>query len=319
MIFRKPCFMAVLGSALLLAGPASAQTFPTKPLRLIVGYGAGGVTDVLARVVAAEMTPRLGQPVVVENRVGANGQISAVAVKSATPDGYTLYTGSVASFSPTFLKDNPVAATKELAPISVTAYGDWFIYAPASMNVSTLKELAAYAKANPGKFRFAAPSQSNTMLMAIVAKRMGIEFENIPYKTSDQTIQAMLSGDTQVTINAAAGFDSFVTSGRVRAIATLSEQRSPVMPAAGTATEQGLPMSLRFIHGLWTTIGTPRDVVNKLSSVVIDAVKSPSAIEKIRNIAMVPGGSTPEELLRVTEAEVTIYGEAAVLTGFKPQ
>jgi tripartite-type tricarboxylate transporter receptor subunit TctC len=288
-------------------------------MRLVVGYGAGGVTDVLARVVAQEIGPRLGQPVVVENRVGANGQIAAVAVKTAAPDGYTLYTGSVASFSPTFMKDNPVVATKELAPISVTAFGDWFLYAPASINVSNLKELAAYAKANPTQFRFAAPSQSNTMLMAAVAKRMGFEFENIPYKTTDQTIQAMLSGDAQVTLNAASGFEGFVNSGKVRAIATLGEQRSPLMPAANTANEQGVPLSLRFVHGLWTTIGTPREAINRLSGAVIEAVKSPAAAEKIKNIAMAPGGSSPEDLIRATEAEARFYADAAAITGFKPQ
>ena len=310
-------FAAIIG-ALLSAG-AAAQGYPNRPIRLIIGYGAGGVTDVLARIVAAEIGPKLGQSVVVENRPGANAQIAAMAVKTAAPDGYTLYTGSTLTFSPTFMKDAPIMATKDLAPISTTGVGDWFIYSAGDTGISTLKDLAQYAKTHPGGVRFASPSPANSMLMTTAAKRLGFTFENIPYKTTDQTIQALISGDAQVTINAVSGFEGQVASGKLRAIGMLGDQRSPLMPAAIPATEQGIPLTIRFAHGLWTALGTPRDAINKVSAATIEAMKNPAVVERVKNIALTAGGSTPEELLKATEAENKFYAEAAEATGFKPQ
>jgi len=311
--------LALLAGALFSAG-AAAQNYPSRPIRIIVGYGAGGVTDVLARIVASELGTRLNGSVVVENRPGANAQIAAQTVKNAAPDGYTLYAGSTLTFSPTFMKDSPISAVKELQPVSTTGVGDWFIYAPGNLPIKSLKDLAAYAKNQPGgSVRFASPSPANTLLMTIVAKRLGFPFENIPYKTTDQTIQALIAGDGHVTINAVSGFEGQVASGKLAAIGNLGEARSPLMPAAVPAKEQGIPLECRFAHGVWGPLGMPQDVVTKLSNAIIDGMKSPAAVEKAKNIGLIAGGSTPADLIKATEAEAKFYNEAAEAAGFKPQ
>jgi tripartite-type tricarboxylate transporter receptor subunit TctC len=292
--------LLALGAGLAISAAAAAQAFPNKPLKLIIGYGPGGVTDVINRVVADEMGKRLGQPVTVENRPGANALLAAQAVKNAAPDGYTLYGGSATTFAPVYMKENMIAS-KELAPVATSGLGDWFMYVPTSLGINNLKELAAWAKANPGKMRFAAPSPSNTMLFARVAKDMGFTYEAIPYKTTDQTIQALIAGDAQVTFNAASGFDAMLQAD------------------VPSATEQGVPLVVRFNQGIWTTLGTPRDVILKLNAAVNEGIKAPAAAEKIRNAALAIQPMTPEEVAKAYDQELQFYTEAAKLINYQPQ
>jgi tripartite-type tricarboxylate transporter receptor subunit TctC len=310
--------VVALCAGVAFSAAAIAQAFPTKPLRLIIGYGAGGVTDVINRVVADEMGKKLGQPVVVENRPGANALLAAQAVKNAAPDGYTLYGGSATTFAPVYMKENMVA-TRELAPVATSGLGDWFMYVPTSLGVNNLRELAAWAKANPGKMRFAAPSPSNTMLFAQVARNLGFTYEAIPYTTTAQTIQALIAGDAQVTFNAASGFDAMLQAGKLKAISTLAPGRVQIRPDVPSATEQGVPLVVRFNQGIWTTLGTPRDVIMRLNSAVNEAIKVPAAVEKIHNAALAIQPMTPEEVAKVYEQELAFYTEAAKLIGYQPQ
>ena len=310
--------LSLLAMLTMAGTPSIAQTYPNKPIKIMVGFLPGGVTDVLNRLIADELRRLGGQPVVVENRPGVAALLAAQAVKGAPPDGYTLYGGSVTAFTSLYML-NSMDAPRELLPISTFAVGDWFLYVPAEIGVNNLKELAAYAKANPGKFRFSSLSPSNTMLMAVLAKRLGFDFENISYKTTPQVIQALLSGDTQSTFNAASGFESYVQSGKLRAITTLSPKRSPTLPDAPTAVEQGVPLNVQFSNGLWAPLGTPRDVIMKLNGMVAEAVKNPTTAERIRNVGLVPIPSAPEEMIEKFNLEMSFYREAAALIGFKPQ
>jgi tripartite-type tricarboxylate transporter receptor subunit TctC len=312
------CLAAVLVAA--ASGSAWAQNFPTRPIKIIVGFPPGSATDTPARILAAELTTRLGQSVIVENRVGANGLIAAQTVKNAPPDGYTILYGSVVGFSPSFMKYNPISAAKELQGISSGVYSDWFLYVPTSLGVSNLKELTAYARNHPGQFRFAAYSQSTTLVMATMARRLGFEFDNIPYKSGNvAAIQGLLNGEVQATLDNAPSYEGFVKDGKMRPITVLAKERSLIYPNAIPAAEQGVPFDLRVIHSVWTTLGTPRDVVNKLSAAIREALQSPATVGKLKNMGMIPGGSTPEELVRLTEAEAKFYVEAAALIGFQAQ
>ncbi len=303
----------------MLAAAATAQQYPTRPIRVIVGYGPGGVTDVIARIFADEFSKRLGQPAVVENRPGASALIAATAVKNAAPDGHMLFAGSSTPFSPIFLKENPIVASRDMAPVAMLGQGDWFMYAPANLPIRNLSELAAWAKANPGQLRFSSPAVVNTMLFSVAAKRLGAEFESISYKTSDQTITAMLGGDGQVTLNSVSGFQQFVQGGKLRMIATLSPQRSSQFPDVPTATEQGVPMSNSLSFGLWTTQGTPRAAIMKLNATVLEAGTSAAVQERVRNIALVTSRMSPEEVGKLHDSDTQVLSEAAVIGGFKPQ
>jgi tripartite-type tricarboxylate transporter receptor subunit TctC len=315
--WRLAIWLALL-AACCSPGLGKAQSFPARPLRLIIGFAPGGITDVLNRMVAEKMGAHLGQPVVVENRPGANSLLAAQAVRNAAPDGYTLFGGVSTVFAPVFMKSGFSAAT-ELAPVAATVTGDWYMYVTSSLGVGSIKELVAWAKSNPGKLRFAAPATSNHMLMAVFSKRLGMEFENIPYKATDQTILSLLAGDTQVTFNAAAGFEPYLQNGKLRAIATLAPARTALMPDVPTAAEQGVPLVLRFNHGIWTALKVPRDVIARLGEGVNAALQDPQLQEAARKASLAVVSMTPEEMVRTYEGQIQFFTEAAALINFKPE
>lgn len=300
-----------------LSCTAFAQTFPSKPVRILVGYGPGGASDVAVRVVAEELTKLLGQPVVVENRAGANGLVAANVVKNAAPDGYTLYGGSVLNFASTFLKDNPLDAPKELQPVSQIAQGDNFIFARADLGISSLKELAEKSKTTT--IRFSSPSQTQFLVTSLLAKRGGIAFDNIPYKTTDQVVISLLSGDGDFTANSLPGMPPHIESGKVRVLAALGGSRSSLLPNVPTAREQGIDLNYSFHLSLWAPLSTPTPVVAKLNAAVAEAVKVPNVAEKLRGLAMVPKWASPEDVLRAHSDSIKIFVEASHITGFKPQ
>lgn len=306
-------------TALAMAANASwSQTYPSKEIRILVGFGPGGVSDIISRLVGDAAGKLLGQPMVVDNRPGLGGVVAATAVKNAAPDGYTFYGGSVNTFHPIFLV-NGLDAAKELAPVAAFAFGDWFLYAPTNLNINSLRDLAAYAKANPGNMRFSAPSPSNTLLFHMVAKRLGFTFENIPYKTTAQTIQALLTGEGAATFNAASGFDAPIQAGKIKVIATLSPQRSPVKPDVPTAREQGLELVTQFNVGLWGPRGMPQDVVAKVNAAVREAIRQPAVAEKIRAAALTPTPTSPQDLMAALEKDIALYKEAIDEFGFQKQ
>jgi tripartite-type tricarboxylate transporter receptor subunit TctC len=301
-----------------LASQATAQTYPSRPVTLVVGYGAGGVTDAIGRALADGLTKALGQTFVVENRPGANSLVAAIYVKSAKPDGYVLFVGPVTGFHPIFMKSG-MDASSQLAPVSMASFGDWYLYSPTHAGFSSLKELVTYAKANPDKLRSASPSTTNTLYIAIVAKALNIKVEDIKYKTTDQAIVAMLQDDTQLSFNGLSGFLPQIEEGKLRALATLSPQRTELLPNVPTMAEQGIPLTVRFTNGLWAPPGTPPEIVAKLNAGVAEALKRPEVIQRIKNASLAPEWSTPEALVEDTRAQMKILTEAAQQIGMQPE
>jgi tripartite-type tricarboxylate transporter receptor subunit TctC len=308
----------VLALLMMFASAAvPAQTWPARPVKVITGYGAGGAIDVVTRAMTDELTKRMGQAFIVENRPGAAGLLAAQAVKAAPADGYTILAGSVSSIGPVFVKSNPLDAAKELQPVSLMALGDWFIFARGDLGVGTLKELAV--KGNSGRLKFGTLAPAIDALMAVAAQPLGLKYEVIPYKTTDQVMAALLSGDIDFTMNSLAAFSGQIQAGKIRSLATFSSARTTLTPNVPTAKEQGVNMEIRFNQGVWAPLGTPKDVVGRLSAAVTEAVKAPAAAERIAALQEIATGSTPEELLRVFQAEVRTYEEAAKLVGLQPQ
>ena len=296
---------------------ATAQNYPNKPVRIIVGYGAGGITDVIVRVAAEELGKKLGGSFVVENRPGAGGLIAAQAVKSSAADGYTLFGGAPTPFHPVFLKDNAMDGAKELQPVSTIAVGDNFLIVRSDLGATNFREFVAKAKSTRLKHASLAPTQH--ALMAAFAKGTGFDFDNIPYKSTDQAIQAVLSGDCDFSLTSVAGWTSHIQAGKLRLLATLAPQRSPISPNVPTAKELGANVEFQFSLDIWAPLGTPRDIVMKLSTAITEAVKSPAVAEKLSVISMVPNGSTPEQLLRLFQSQMQTFQEAANIIGLKPQ
>jgi tripartite-type tricarboxylate transporter receptor subunit TctC len=295
---------------------AFGQTWPSKPVRVVIGFGAGGPTDAIVRLVADDLGKRLGQPFVVENYPGANGLIAARRVKASPPDGYTLYGGSATPFTPVFMKEN-LDAAKEFQPVSIMAVGDWFVFVRADLGVNSIQELAAKSKTTPLKYAYQSPADHS--LMALIAKMVNFEFQGIPYKTTGEVVTSLLSGDTDFTLGNPGGFTTYIRSGKIRAVAALSPTRTPLLPNVPTLREQNVDFVNRFNMGVWAPVGTPNDVVSKLSAAISEAVKNPAVVEKISAISMIPTGSSPEELLRTFQTEMQAYQEAAKVVGLQPQ
>jgi len=309
---------AVFALATVVSSALFAQTYPSKPIHVIIGAGAGGATDVVARLVSDEAGKRLGQPMIVENRVGAGGLIAAQAVRSSAPDGYTLFGGSGTPFTSVFLKTNNMDISKDLQPVSLMSLGDQFVFVRSDLGVTNMEQLAAKAKTT--RLKHASVFTTQEILVAILAKQAGgMEYDNIPFKANDQALSCMANGDCDFYINSSPASAAFIQSGRVRVIATLAAGRSPLQPNVPTLKEQGYNFDFRFNLGLWTVLGTPADAVAKLGAAVAAAVKVPTVAERILALGIVATASTPEELVRAHQAEVRMWTEGAALTKYQPQ
>ena len=298
-----------------------AQPYPFKPFRVVIGFPPGSIIDTVARLVGSEMEKKLGQPMVLEFKPGANGTIGAKSVVNASPDGYTFYYGNALLAHPLFNLNNAVDAAKEFTPISRFATLPYFLVSRASLPVKSYQELVAYSKANPDRLTHGAPTTTTDLLMQMLKSRTGIESRSIPYKGSPQMVIALLAGEIDLTITSVQAFLPHIQAGTVRALMLTSPRRSPVLPNVATTTELALTnfdMALNF--GLWAPLGTPREIAQRLSAEAAVALRNPSIIEQIRKGSAADAvGSTPEEQMLAFESEVKSWSEAIRLANFRPQ
>lgn len=305
--------------ASLVCGIASAQQFPSKPVRFIVITAAGGTTDITARLVGRHMEQRLGQPVVVENRPGANGTIAANFVKTSPPDGYTLLVGGM-SMNSTFVKNNAVDAAKELLPVSNLQSGAFYLFTRASLPVKTMGEFIAYAKANPGKLNFGASSSLTTLAAEALKLKTGMTFTVVPYKGAAPIVPAMLSGEADFTIDSLPTFQPHIQAGKVNALMVAAPKRAAAMPSIPSSPESGLgDFESGFYIGLWAPLGTPAPVIQRLASDAAAVMKIPEVVETMAKMGTEAVGSTPQELLRTHVSIHKTLDDAAKASNFQPQ
>lgn len=300
----------------LISTMAVAQNYPAKPVKIIIGYGPAGVTDVILRLAADDLGKRLGGTFVVENRVGAGGLLAAQAVKNSAADGYTLFGGAATPFHPVFAKES-IDAAKEMQPVSTIAIGDNFLIVRSDLGVNNFREFVAKAKST--RIKHASLASTQHALMAAFAKGAGFDYDNIPYKATDQTVTALLSGDCDFALTSVAGWTPHIKSGKLKLLATLAPTRSPIDPSVPTAKELGANVEFQFSIDIWAPMGTPRDIVARLSAAISETAKSPAVAEKVGVISMIPQGSTPDGLLRLFQSQMKTYGDAANLIGLTPQ
>ena len=305
----------------LAAGNALAQAYPAKPVRIIIGNPPGSVVDVTIRPVAEELTKRLGQPFIVENRAGANSRIGARAVASAPPDGYTLFYSLVMQSHSLFVRDNAVDAGKEMLPVSQLISTPWVLVVRSSLPVKSLQELVAYSKANPDALKHGAPAAIVDIPMKFLGDRAGFQTRSIPYKSSPQVMVALLSGEVDLGMGSAQTFLAQLAAGKLRALVAVANKRIAVVPDVPASPEVGLrDFEVPAYYGLWAPLGTPRDIINKLSAEATAVVRLPTIVEQIRNSS---GGevlgTTPEEQMKQYESEVRFWTDAIRATGYKPE
>jgi tripartite-type tricarboxylate transporter receptor subunit TctC len=322
MNIARTLLLLVANCALALGG-AHAQTFPSRPITVVVGFPAGSSTDFIIRLAADDMAKTLGQPVVINNMTGANGTIAGNYVAKAKPDGYTLYHGPASAISPLFNKNNGVDVGRSFVPVSNLAAAPYVFFTSAKLPVTTLPELVAWSKANPGKLNLGSGAVNTAILGAVLKAKTGLIYENIFYKGSGPIVPALLNGEVGFTATiSTSAVMPHVRAGTVRTLFVTSPARFPPMPDVPTAAELGLQnFDAGTLLGLWAPQGTPREIVDKLSAAAAAAVRTPEVRAKLRaeTVGIEPDGSTPDELLRLYNEEVRFWTEAARLSNYQPE
>ena len=294
------------------AGAALAQGYPTKPVRLIVPFLAGGGVDALARALSQRFAEAWGQSVIVENRPGAGGNIGANAVAKATPDGYTLLVASTGlAMAPSLYRKLPFDPLKDFAATS-QIMSNYFVLVANPGVPATLKELVALAKSQPGKLNYGhtglggSPHLVGEMLRAAA----GINIVFVPYKGDAQTLLAMLANEVQMTFAPPATVVQMVKSGKLRALAVTGTSRSTAFPDAPTTTEAGFPeVTYAGWVGFFAPGGTPRDILNKISQETARALRMPEIVERLASGGLEAAGTTPGEFAARYRADVARYAK----------
>jgi tripartite-type tricarboxylate transporter receptor subunit TctC len=306
----------------LTAEPAAAQTYPVRPIRMVVGFSPGGPADVMARLIGQRMAVTLGQPIVVENRAGAGGTIAARVVADSEPDGYTLLLGNTSTLviSPLMYKSVGYDPGKAFAPIARLGTTSDILVINPGFPAKSLGELIAYAKANPGKLNYSTPGIGTPphLIGEMLKLRAGVEIVHVPYKSGGQSIQAVVAGEVQFTFENPAVALPLVQAGVVRALAVTSEARHPQAPDVPTLIEGGLPdfVSVSFT-GVVGRAGIPAAIVAKLNSVINESLKSPDVAATLAKLAVDVKNETPGEFAAFLSEEMATLAPVVKAAGLQ--
>ena len=287
---------------------ASAQSYPTKPIRMLVGYVPGGATDLGARMLAARFGETLGQQVIVDNRSGASGMIATGLLARAAPDGYTLMVVDSAHVAnPAVNEKMPYDTLKDIAGVSLILRVPMLLLVNPSFPAKSVKDLVALAKANPGKYNYGSAGLGSTMYLVgeLFKSSFGIDLAEVAYKGGGPALADVASGQIPITWLSIAGALPFVKAGRVRALAISGRERSPSAPEVPTIAESGLP---GFEFYLWNVLiapaGMPRSIMTRLNSETVAALKHAETQERLVGLGAEPAPSTPQEADAYIRSEV---------------
>ena len=303
-------------------GAAQAQSYPNKPVRLIVPYPAGGTTDIIARVAAQQLSERLKQPFVVENKAGANGAIGSVEVARAPADGYTLLMGTASThgINSAVYKSLPYDAVKDFAPVTIVASTPNIIAVHPSVPAKNLQELLALAKAQPGKLNYGSTSLGGSPHMSAELLKMmaGVDMVHVPYKGAAPMLTDLMGGQVQIGFDNLPSTINFVRSGKVRAIAVTTPQRWPGAPEIPTVAESGLPgYEVSGWFGLLAPAGTPPAVLATIQQALSEAVKQPEVNKQMLELGAQPVANTPDAFAKLVQADVAKWRDVVKTTGVK--
>jgi tripartite-type tricarboxylate transporter receptor subunit TctC len=291
-------FALLLGGAMLAAAQAQ-PSYPDRPIRIVIGFGPGGLADITMRLVGQKLTELTGQQVVIENRPSAGGIVAASAVTSARPDGYTLFVlSSGIAISRSLIKTMPFDPVADFAPISTVAYFDLLILAQAQSPLRSINDVIAAARANPGRFNVGTinPGSTQNLSAELLKAATGVNMTIVPYRSTPEVLTALLRDDVHVMIESYAALKAPIDDGRVRPIAATGETRSPMLPNVPTLRESGVGAEVVGWNALVAPAQTPRPIVELLNRHVTTIVAQPDFRQRLIELGTEARASTPEEL-----------------------
>jgi tripartite-type tricarboxylate transporter receptor subunit TctC len=306
-----------------LPGQAHADSFPSRPIRIIVPFAAGGSADGTARLVAPGMSELLGQPVIVENRPGGGGNIAADAVAKAAPDGHTLLLAA-SNFAPTAVLSRklPFDPIKDFAPVTQLIATEFALVAHSKLQVATLKELIALAKSKPGALNYGSSGVANPLHLAmeLLKTSAGVDIVPVPYKGDGPLFQALIAGEVDVAVVGLSQILPHIKSGRVKALGVTSAKRSAAMPEIPTISEQGVAsIDTPGWHALFAPGKTPREVVETIAQAAAKSVNTRENRERLSARGQEAVGSTPAEFGAKFKAEIVKFAEIVKTSGIPLQ
>ena len=308
--------------AALLAFPAYAQQYPAKPLRLVVGFPPGGANDILGRLIGARLQEAWGQPVLVENKPGANAIIATELVAKSAPDGYTLLIGAsgAMTFNPGLYAKLPYDPVRDFEPVTMIGSFPLLLTSSPTLPAQSVKDLVQLAKASPGKLNYSAGSTPFQLTMELLKQQAGIDVRHIAYKGSAAAIAAVIANEVQMTFVDAPPAVGHIKGGKLRALAVTSRARAAILPEVPTMIEAGIA---DFDVVLWTSVfapaGTPRAAVERLQQQIAASLRLPDIRERLAALGIDPVGNTPAELGAIVRADIAKWTAVAKSANIKAE
>jgi tripartite-type tricarboxylate transporter receptor subunit TctC len=311
---------ALLAALLAAAAPALAQApYPTRAVRLIVGFPPGGGVDINARMLAPKLAEHLGQPVVVENKPGASTNIANDFVAKSAPDGYTLLINTAAiAINMSLFRNLPFDTLRDFAPVSLFSESPNVLVVPAKLPAQSVKDLVALARKSPGKLNYSSAGVGTTQHLAaeLFKLRTGTYIVHIPYKGSAPSLTALIAGEVDLSFANVPAIHGHVTSGRLRALATAASRRDAQLPDVPTMQEAGVEgVEVSVWYGVFAPAKTPPEIVRKVADGVIGATRDPEIRKRMLEQGANPVGSTPEEFGKLLREEVARWAEVVKVSG----
>jgi tripartite-type tricarboxylate transporter receptor subunit TctC len=310
----------LIAALALLAGPALAQDYPNKPIRILVGYAAGGGNDIIVRVMQPELQKGLGQAVIVENMPGAQGIIAAENAAKAAPDGYTIMMGPSGpmTINPATYSKLRYSPTRDFTAISMICDFPLIVTVDAALPIRDVKELIAYIKANPGKSNYGSSAGIFQITTEMFKQRTGTAIEMIPYKSSGESVQALISHQVMMTIVDPPPATGPLKAGTIRGLAVTSGSRHPTWPDLPTMAEAGVPdMEVPVWTAFFAPAKTPPAVVARLQKEVARVVQTPEVKERFAGMGLRPVGGSSEELARRVASDIEKWTAVAKAANIK--
>ena len=314
--------LILLCAGLLLTAPASAQQYPTRPVRFVVPFAPGGSVDTLARTIGPRLADALGQQIVVDNRPGGNGNIGMEVVAQARPDGHTVVLGYIANLAifPSLSAKLPYDPVKDFAPVTQVASSPNVLTAHPAVPAKNLKELVALVKAKPGQVSFASTGVASVghLTGELLNSLAGMKMTHVPYKGGGQAIIDLLGGHVQVMFSGFSAAMPHIKSGKIRALAVTGPQRSPALPEVPTIAEQGFPgVEATAWYGVLAPAATPQPIIARLHGEVVKILKVPDVVQKLDGLGFEIVGSQPAEFGAYIKSEMKKWAKVVQASGAK--